>query len=48
MFLNIRGASYDSGVELILYPGAKHDNSMWYLRLFDDAFLNCPKITKAD
>jgi hypothetical protein len=48
--LNIKGAKKDNGAEIILYDGpaqASAPNSQWYLRLVDDAILNCPDVAKA-
>ncbi|CAK1364908.1 unnamed protein product [Cercospora beticola] len=54
--LNIKGGGVAGGVtsktEIILWPiekagGASTKNSQWFLRLSDDAILNCPKIAPA-
>ncbi|GIZ45465.1 hypothetical protein CKM354_000863000 [Cercospora kikuchii] len=48
--LNVKGGGSTNGTELILYaiesdPGAK--NAQWFLRLSDDAILNCKDLPKA-
>lgn len=48
--LNIKNVSQENGAQIILYSGpAQADalNSQWYLRLVDDAILNCPEVAKA-
>jgi hypothetical protein len=48
--LNIKHASKENGAQIILYNGpaqASAPNSQWYLRLVDDAILNCPEVAKA-
>jgi hypothetical protein len=48
--LNIKNVSQEDGAQIILYNGpaqASAPNSQWYLRLVDDAILNCPEVEKA-